>query len=221
VAGIGQGKTQQAFTRAQNDVNKQAFEASRQARLLETTKQLGLQNKSEKSWNNSVENLGVGDHAAQLASEEQKFLDEFENMESPVGEGFLLSGQEDAGEEVKKDIALKANKAAADARDRIAALARLSSYGSTDQARAHEMNKTAGDIGFIGNLRQGSLQVANQEQNIAPPLVTPGSSTVSDILSGAGGVITSASGNPGLVAKLTSRAKPTGLRAAPVTTGFY
>jgi hypothetical protein len=182
---------QQQYIEDQNQAQRDAYQLSLKARQAEIGRQDEFQNEAETGWRNTVTDLTAEKHAADQAAAEKEFMENYNAMDAEVKEGFLLSGQDQANETIKTEIAKRANTAAADARERVAALASLSSYGTVDLNRSIALNENANFLSTLGGKRRGSLGVSQQEQNISPVQISPPSSILSDIVSGAGGVISS------------------------------
>ena len=84
----------------------------------------------------------------------------------------LLSGQQNTAAPVKAGIADSITQASRDARSRIQALATLQSYGGSQGGIANRVNdifrQSGQEIGFQGNLRQGSLSAYGSEKQVQP-----------------------------------------------------
>ena len=84
----------------------------------------------------------------------------------------MLSGQQHMAADVKGNIQSQIQKAAAEARDRIAALAAVQAYGGSQFGltnRANTIFNTAGqDIRLAGNQRAGSLAAYNIAKAVEP-----------------------------------------------------
>lgn len=185
-----QANQQSAFVNAQNKANRDAYEISKRAREAELTRQKQFEDQASGYWNQTTEALDAADYSSEKETASDEFMQTFDEMSSAIGEGELLSGQQYASDEVKSEIAARANKAAVDARKRVQALAALTGGDNAFMGRSFNLNDTANTLSTLNTLRRGSLGVSNQEQNIAPAQVSQGSSAVGDILSGVGGMMT-------------------------------
>lgn len=185
-----QASAQSSFVNAQNKANRDAYEISKKAREAELVRQKQFEDQAEGYWNQTADTLGSDDFATDKDAATDQFMDTFDQMSSAIGEGELLSGQQFASDAVKTEIAVRANKAAADARKRVQALAALTGGDNAFMGRSFNLNDTANTLSTLNTLRRGSLGVSNQEQNIAPAQVSQGSSIFGDVLSGVGGLVT-------------------------------
>jgi hypothetical protein len=90
----------------------------------------------------------------------------------PVADKFLLAGQGSGSDTFKTDLAAKINNAAASARQRIKALATVSSYGPSfgglDNYTAAAFQKSGGGIDRFNEYRRGDLGVYDTERAINP-----------------------------------------------------
>ena len=189
-ASAAQASSQAAFVNAQNKANRDAYEISKKAREAELARQKQFETEAADYWNQTADSLDATDYGAGQDQAADKFLTEYDQMDSAIGEGELLSGQQFASNEIKTEIAARANKASADARKRIQALAALTGGDNAGLNRSFLLNDTANTLSTINTLRRGSLGVSNQEQNISPAQVNQGSSIFGDVLSGVGGMLT-------------------------------
>ncbi len=99
----------------------------------------------------------------------------------------MLPAQEDAGHEVKEAIARRAGEAAREAQQRIAALADINAYNSTALGRSQSLQQTGNWLSGHNSMRQGSLGVANFEQNVPQAQVHPGwGESLGPVLAGIG-----------------------------------
>ncbi len=190
---FAQMSMQQAQVDAQNAANNEAYRLSKQAREAEIVRQQAFEQQARESWEETSGTMGADAAAAEQDTAKTEFLEDFDKRPG-VLDGELLSGQENGNEIIKTEIANRTNKAAADARRRVQALAALTAYGSTDQTRSTGIANGANSLMVLNGLRRGSLGVSQQEQNISPAQVGSGSSFLPDILSGAGGIVSSYGG---------------------------
>lgn len=205
-------QAQAAYVDAQNRANREAYEISKRAREAELARQAQYEADALAAWDKTAEALGADKHDEARAEAEQAFMQTFDQQPSAIPEGHLLSGQQYASDEIKNEIARRANKEAAESRKRIQALAALTAYGNADQTRGTTLNENADFLSTLNGLRRGSLGVSQQEQNISPAMVSPGSTIFGDVLSGVGGIVSSYGGGP--------RVKP--IQTAPLSTvGLY
>lgn len=189
-----QASAQRKFVNAQNDANNKAYAISKKAREDELARQAGYEKEAASYWDRATTELAPATADADRAAATSEFMKNFDEMPTTQPEGQFLSGQEFANDTIKTEIASRANTAAADARRRVQALAKLTSYGATDLKRSTSLGGSADLLQTLNGIRRGSLGASAGEQNIAPAQVTQGKSTFADILSGAGGIVSSMGG---------------------------
>lgn len=189
-----QAQQQAAYQNAVNEQNRKAYEISKNAREAELARQAQMEADAAVNWNETAANLTRENSDQTRDDAAQEFVQKLEDTPGAVQEGQLLSGQQYANDTIKGEIAKAANTAAADARKRIEAMAKLSAYGTTDAARSFQIGDNADFLTTLSGLRRGSLGVSQQEQNIAPAQVYQGNGGFADILSGVGGVVSSHGG---------------------------
>lgn len=198
-AGVMRGMTNRANVNAQREVERAAYERSKAARLAEQQRQQGFEAESSQNWENTRDALDKQSYDQNQAGAVQDFLDTVQSRPSAVvPEGFLLSGQGSATTEVSQEIARRAAAAAADAKARIAALAKLSSYDTAALDGNLALSSNADLLTTINNMRRGSLSASQYEQSIPAAQVIPGDNTLADILSGIGGTVAGGSWSYGL-----------------------
>ena len=107
--------------------------------------------------------------------------------------GAMLSGQQHMAEDVRGGIQSRIQEAAAEARDRIAALAAVQSYGGSQYGltnRANTILNTSGqDIRMAGNQRAGQLAAYNVAKAVEPIKITQYGGSAAGGLAGAGAQI--------------------------------
>jgi len=184
--GISQGNTQKRFRNAQNASDKQAAEMSKQARDAESARQDTFEANANSGYEQTRQSLGREQLDTQRADASASFVDKLASQSNATPEGFLLSGQQNASEVVKADIAKRANVAAVDSRQRIKALADLTGYGAAGQQRGQSLTDNSNFITTLNGLRRGSLGVAQQEQTVPGAQVSAGDDTLGQILMAGG-----------------------------------
>lgn len=194
--GIGSAQTQQNYVEAVNRENNKAYEMSSQAREAERLRQKAMEDEGTAAFDRTAEGLTADQFAADKAAAAADFTSTLDAQPTVISAETRLPGQDGASVEVKNAIASRVNSEAAATRDRIKAFSDLNAYGSTGFDRGLSMGETGDFLSTLGGLRRGSLGVAQQEQEIRPASVTPGSNTFADILSGVGGIM--AMGGPSL-----------------------
>lgn len=185
-----QASANSQYVNAQNKANRDAYEISKAARQAELARQKAFETEANDNWQNTLNRVSRDEYDQGAQEAETAFLDQFANMSAAVSDGQMLSGQNTASDAVRSEIAARTSKAASEARDRVKALAALTSYGTVGQGRAQDISSGADFLGTLNGLRRGSLAVSNQEQSISPASVTKGSTILGDVLGGVGGLVT-------------------------------
>lgn len=193
-ASVMQAQAQMQYQAEVNRQNRIAYENSKKAREAEMARQDAFEKQAADQWGATVDALSADSQATAQDAAVEDFKGNMDDLPSTLQEGQLLSGQEYANDTIKTEIATRANAAAADARRRIEALAKLSSANTVAAQRNTSLGDNANFLTTLNGLRRGSLTVSGQEQNIAPAQVTMGSTALADIMSGAGGIVSSYGG---------------------------
>ncbi len=192
--GALRGANNASYVKAQQEVEKAAYMRSKAAREAEIGRQKTFETQANDNWMDANAALSADNYQDKQDTSVQDFLATVDDRPSTVvPEGFLLSGQEGASSVVSTEIAARAAKAAQEARARVEALAKLSSYDTAALDRKLTLSGNADSLSTINNLRRGSLGVSQAEQTIAPRQVFPNDNMFADILSGAGGALSGAS----------------------------
>jgi hypothetical protein len=192
-----QAQAQAAFQSAQNQANKDAYEISKKAREDELARQAQYEQEAASYWDQTATALDKTGYEADQQAAQDEFMQTFDDQVSTQPEGQLLSGQQFANDTIKQEIAARSSVAAADARRRVEALSKLASYGTADATRGLAIGGNADLLTTLNGIRRGSLGVSQFEQNISPAQVYMGNTLFADVLSGAGGIISSKSGSGG------------------------
>ena len=198
--GVIRGMTNKANVDAQRAVEQAAYLRSKQAREQEQVRQKTFETEAANNWGAATDALSKTNYDAAREANIADFMSTIDAnpVMAPDQTGFTLSGQDNATTEVSQEIARRTAQAAQEARARVTALAKLTSYDGAALDRNLALGKNADALSTINNMRRGSLSVSNAEQNIAPAQVIPGDNMLADILSGAGGVMSAGSWNYGL-----------------------
>ena len=191
------GIQQQQLTEAQIKAEHDAYMASRAARLAEIQRQAGYQTQADTLMQNTDAAVGANANAANRVAAEKEFNDLYASRGSTQPEGQLLSGQGDTTDLIKGEIAKRAATAAADARSRVKALAKVGSFDDAMQRGGLALQQNSSDLNTLGGMRRGSLAVAGQEASIPAAQVIAGNNLLSPILGAAGGFLQGTSGTPG------------------------
>jgi len=198
VGGIAQANTQSNYVDRVNAENKKAYEMSQRAREAERARQKNMEGEMLQAYDETAADLTREKFDESKDVSAQTFLDKLTSTAPALSDTTRLPGQEGASVEVQNSINSRINKGAGEARDRVKALAALSSYGRAGEGRAQSVTDTGNTLSTLGGLRRGSLAVGQQEQEIRGAEVSPGSSTFSDILSGVGGAMAGMGGRGGV-----------------------
>jgi hypothetical protein len=203
--GAMKGFQNKQYVQAQGDATKGAARTASRAREAERGRQQGFDAEMQGIHNTTRDGMTAGQHQGARDAFISEMLARYERPKNADDMGIpVLPGQQDATPEVQQVIAARANKAASDARVRMAALANLAAYGAADQGRGLAIGAANDQIRTVGGMRSGSMTVANQEQRISPVTVRPGSTLIADMLSGAGSLISGGVGGKGLGTALTN-----------------
>jgi len=190
-------QAQSAAKKAQND-QLQAYQRARAARQQEQARQDAMAREQHGHHDKTLEALGSESQKANHETEAKAFIDRTESLGDTIKEGEYLSTQNEGSEEAKASIAAYTAKGAAEARQRIANLAKLTAFNTVGSNNAITLADQNNKIDTIGGLRRGSLGVNGFEQQTAgmvPPR-SPGTDW-GGILSGVGGLAMRAGGSPG------------------------
>jgi hypothetical protein len=186
---------QAAAVEAQNAAQRQAMEMSRAARQAELARQEQYEQEARAMWDKSREDLTRDARDTKQTTAEDQFKQRFEEQPNKaLADGMFLSGQENASAPVREVVAGQIAEGAAEGRRRAAALARLSAYGTVENQNNIAIGQTNSNLQTLGGIRRGSLGVSQFEQAVPAARVFAPSTSMGDIISGAGGMIGKASG---------------------------
>ncbi|MBN9347257.1 MAG: hypothetical protein J0I48_13825 [Devosia sp.] len=187
--GVVRGNENAAYTDAVQAAERKAFKRSLKARKKEIKRQGEWENQSFGAIDATRSALGTENFDQSRERAIGSFMDTLAARPGSIEGGFTLSGQGDASNEVKQEIARRAAAAAAEARSRVDSLAKLTSYDGASLDRTIALGNNADTLATIGGFRRGSLGVSQSEQSIPAATVQRPDGTIADILSGAGGVL--------------------------------
>jgi len=196
--GLLNGYTNWANQQALIAAEKKAYARSKKARVEELARQQGFEGEASAGVNNLIGSMSKGNYDASRETSIQSFMDTLASRPSEIPTSFTLGGQKNATEAVTSEIARRVSTAAAEARSRVEALAKLTSYDAAAIDRGLALGENADDLSTINGLRRGSLGVSQSEQTIPAATIMPGGTLLADILSGSGGALTGASWSQGL-----------------------
>lgn len=191
---VGNAQTQNSYTNEVNRQNRIAYETSRAARDAEAVRQKDMEAEANAAYEATRNNLTRDKMDEGVDTRSQNFVQTLDAMPAAITTESRLPGQEGASVAVKEAITNRINREAADSRERIKAFSDLTAYGLTGADRAQGVSNTADFLSTLGGLRRGSLAVGQQEQEVRPADVTPGSGLLPALLSGLGGVVSMKAG---------------------------
>lgn len=210
----GQAQTQANYVEGVDQANRDAYNISKMARQQERDRQDEYQDEADTAFADAKDATDRDSYDETQANAAADFVKTLSNRPDVLNQSQPVT--DNASGDVKVDAARRVNKAAADSRARIEALSKLTGHGLTGQDRARTFGQTSDFLSTLGGLRRGSMEVANQEQNIPAATVTPGDSTFADLLSG-GGMLLGMAG-PGLFGGAAGSGAPLNATGLPTTT---
>jgi hypothetical protein len=174
-ATAGSMMMQQKAADSQNRANDAWRNYQKQQREAENQRQEGLRRQAEEARAKGVEEIAPEKQKEAQEVEAQRLSSELQANtsvnEAGVGDK-LLSGQQLGGESFQTDVASRLNNASKEARDRIAALAQVQSYGGSfgglGNRNAEVLAKADQGINLANNQRQGSLSAFNLAKSVNP-----------------------------------------------------
>lgn len=190
--GLLGGMQKSAYDGALRQADMEAYQISRDARLAEQERQGEYEQQANDFWTNTANMLSTDQMALDEAAAQTSFQDTLDQLPDGSPQGFLLSGQDEASDEIKGEIAKRTSEAAAEARARVQALAKLSGQDTAGANRALALNDGTDFLSTLNGLRRGSLGVSQFEQSIPAKYVEPPNMLFADLLSGAGGTLVGA-----------------------------
>lgn len=173
-----QASAQADMASKQQAANNQWLSYQRQKAREENIRQANARMRAEASRQESLGKLTPEEQSKAQGVEEQRLTTDYtpkdilvEQNPQLIGDK-LLSGQGDMSNIIKSDFADKLTAASRDARSRIAALARVQSFGGSQFGLANRANDILGtsmqDIRLQGDIRQGSLAAYGAEKQVEP-----------------------------------------------------
>jgi len=195
--GIVRGQQKQQYSRAQNRAADKAFRKALKHRNEERERQKGWEEEARADWDETVGYFEPGNRTAAATTNADSFMSAYDAMDGAATDTISLAGQQDADSEIQQAIMQRTNQAAQDSRKRIQSLAKLTGMDVTSSDLNRRMQRDADSLRTINNFRRGSLGVSQQEQAIPPKPVDEPDYMLADILSGAGGMFSSAGAMPG------------------------
>jgi hypothetical protein len=187
---------QAAYVDAQNAAQREAAEISSRARKAELERQAQFEKEGVKEWDSSLANLTPDQQKSRMDEAQQNFQTDLEARPNS-NDGMTLSGQDLAGGDFQQELVRQVSSTAADTRQRVANLAKLGAYGNVQTGNTIGLQNTNNSLNTLNGLRRGSLGASQWEQSIPAAQVSPGSSMLGDILSGAGSMVGGMGGGGG------------------------
>lgn len=197
VGALGQGMAEKMYRDRLNKENKRAFNISRDARLAEQERQLGYNQEADQNFATTLTNFDRSNYDARHTANEAAFTDMLTNDPSADAVKTALPGMAGASDAVQASAARSTAKAAGEARERIKSLAAVSGHGGVGSANARTLGGAGDFLSILAGLRRGSLGVGQQEQSIAPADVQKGDTTLFDLMSGVGSLVSFGAGSGG------------------------
>jgi len=183
--------------RFETDPEQDAYRAAKQSRLLEQQRQNTLTDEAKGYLDKTQQAVTPQATEANREAAEQSFMKLYDTRGTTQPEGQYLSGQDNATDMIKEEIAKRAATAARDARSRVQALAKVGSFDSAMAQNGLAMQDNSSLLNTLGGIRRGSLAVNKQEQNIQPNQVLPSDSILPQLLTAGGSMVSGMSGTPG------------------------
>lgn len=168
---------------AQNEQQQRAAAA----RISENQRQDEINRRSRAMWEGNLQNSGADAFEDSAGRMESRVADTLASISPAASETGLLAGQEDASPVMRGVVAGEIARGSREARERTAALARLSGYGAATQEQATKNNLFDAEMGLQRSLSRGSLGVYAAEANM-PANYQGGDNTMAAIMSGVGGL---------------------------------
>lgn len=191
--------TQRSAQRKQEREVNTWQEQQRKNRFAEGARQEGLRQEATRAQQAGLQQVSAADQQKRQADEEARLAaylkgDSAASQATPeagvptaVADTEMFSGQEAGGEEFKTELAKKISEVTSAAKQRIGALARVSSYGESFGGLG-TMNpilqqQSGAAIDAQNEFRRGSLGAYGTEQNVDPVQVSYTPSPLADVFS--------------------------------------
>lgn len=165
---IGQGSANRALQQDVNNYNM--VQALARAQAMERDNK--LREASDKERNVTLDYLSADSQKARQGQEETR-LGQLYNSGSLGTEGYKLSGQNFGGDNFQAELARRLSNAADQTRQRIGALATMSSYGNSFNGLGTnnplELQRSGAIIDMNNQMRRNNLYAYQQWQNVPQP----------------------------------------------------
>jgi hypothetical protein len=179
---------QSAQNKQEDAYNEWAAQQSKN-RALENSRQEGFRKDAQAAQQQGLQDVGADAQKRAQETEEQRLGDYLQGKDqqaapdpsAPISiADKTLSGQQDTGagpgDQFQSDLATKINQATAASKQRIQALARVSSYGGSqgglDTVTSEALRKSGSGIDVTNDLRRGSLGAYGIEQAVNPKQIS-------------------------------------------------
>ena len=182
--------TQKKTVKAQMAAKNDALAASNILRTAELERQDAMGQQATDRFDENLNTRTVDTQQQRLDDEKMRLETLYnENIPQQSANDAMITGQQNAGKNFDAAQAKSLADTSADTRRRLNALARLQSYGGQNKQNQYDNASTNRGIDTINNFRRGSMSAANLGRQAIinnPTQVTPGSTTLGDIMMGAG-----------------------------------
>lgn len=179
----------QAAAKAQNRAAADTAAASAAARAAERQRQQQFQDQALARFDQQVQDTGAAPTQQGVQSLADRILGTQAEVAAGVDTAGFLPGQDRADAPTREMIAAQIARGAADARRRVAGLARSAGYDDMPGMFATTNQRFGADLGLLSSGARASLALGQNEGNVPAAAVMPGSN-LGAILSGAGGLAT-------------------------------
>ena len=188
VAGLAGTAASGASASAAASQQKQAYDewAANQSKLRaeQNAKQEQDRQIAEKAQTQGLQDVSAGNQKTEQQTEQDRLTAYLQGQDqtatpqpsagvlTPASDKTILSGQQGGDQTFQKDLATKLNAASADAKQRIAALATVSSYGPSsgglDVKNALAFQKSGTGIDMANDFRRGDLSAYGVQRAVDP-----------------------------------------------------
>ena len=195
---------QESAMNAQNDANAQWVAYQRQQSQAETARDEANRQKASAAEQESLQKISGPQQQQQQQTEQARLNDtltpdQLKGTPEQIAGDLLLSGQKNAAPQVTNALGASVTAAAQQARQRIAALATIQSYGGSQFGLQNYVNNSLQtgnqQIDLYNNYRRGDLAAYNVAKNVEPEKIAVTPSPWGGIASALGGIAGKGLGN--------------------------
>lgn len=189
---------QSSYAAAQNRAEQQKQQLSQQARDAERLRQQQYDKQAMDNWNAELTKQGAGKVQEQVDQGQQQALDTTQQVQSATNaDQGLLPGQTgpSVSDVFTKDVNRQVTERMADAKQRIAALAKLSGYDRANGYTSQTSNLFNADQGLLQSEAQRSARLGVQEGQLSTPWTTAPDTSFGSGLSGLGNLALGVAGS--------------------------